>query len=76
MRELISGAIGMDPIYRELPPSILAVVPGLPALFPSIQSFDIDRFNIARVVADQTQALVQFIDNGGWGIKTYTIPAS
>ena len=43
--EIIAGAIGMDPIYRELPPAILAFVSSLPSLFPAIQFFDIDRRN-------------------------------
>jgi len=76
VRELVSGAIGMDPIYRELPGSILAVVPALPSLFPTIQWFDIDRFNVATVSVDQTQAEVHYYDNTGADLKTYTIPAT
>jgi phosphodiesterase/alkaline phosphatase D-like protein len=76
VRELVSGAIGMDPIYRELPGSILALVPALPSLFPTIQWFDIDRFNVATVSVDQTQAEVHYYDNTGADLKTYTIPAT
>jgi len=75
IRELVSGAIGMDPIFRELPASVLPAVPGLPALFPSIQYYDLDRFNVATVRADQTQAVVTYRDNTGQVLKTYTIPA-
>jgi hypothetical protein len=46
--EIIAGAIGMDPIYRELPAPILAFVSSLPSLFPAIQFFDIDRRNYVR----------------------------
>ena len=76
IRELVSGAIGMDPIFRELPSSILPLVPALPSFFPSIQWFDIDRFNIATVSVDQTQTDVTYYDNTGGVLKTYTIPAT
>ena len=36
IRELVSGAIGMDSIYRELPATVAALVPTLPALFTTI----------------------------------------
>jgi phosphodiesterase/alkaline phosphatase D-like protein len=75
IRELVSGAIGMDPIYRELPASILSLVPSLPSFFPTIQWFDIDRFNVATVEVDQTQAVATYYDNTGGVLRTYTIPA-
>jgi alkaline phosphatase D len=76
IRELVSGAIGMDPIYRELPASVLSLVPALPSLFTSIQWFDIDRFNVATVSVDQTEADVTYYDNTGGVLKTYNIPAT
>jgi hypothetical protein len=72
----VSGAIGMDPIYRELPASVLSLVPALPSLFTSIQWFDIDRFNVATVSVDQTEADVTYYDNTGGVLKTYNIPAT
>ena len=55
VRELVAGAIGMDPIFRELPPGVLAVVSSLPGLFPSISYFDIDRFTVATATVTSTQ---------------------
>ena len=72
-RELVSGAIGMDPIFRELPGSIIPVVPTLPGIFTTIRYFDLDRFNVALVTADQTQATVVWKDNAGQVLKTYVM---
>lgn len=76
VQELVSGAIGMDPIYRELPGSISAFVPGLPALFPTVTYFDIDRFNYGYVEASTTQATITYRDDTGAALKTLTIPAT
>jgi phosphodiesterase/alkaline phosphatase D-like protein len=76
IRELVSGAIGMDPIFRELPPSISPFVPQLPLLFPTITYFDIDRFNYGLIEATTTQATVTYRDNTGGILKTLVIPAT
>src|SRR5262245_8480108 len=77
IQEIVAGAIGMDSIYRELPPSILPFlqVPGLPALFPSIQFFDIDRRNYVHVEIDTTQATFTYRDNTGSVLKTISLTA-
>ncbi len=75
VRELVSGAIGMDPIFRELPASIEPVVPTLPGLFPSVSYFDIDRFNYGLVTVTPTQATVTYKDNTGGVLKMLVIPA-
>jgi phosphodiesterase/alkaline phosphatase D-like protein len=76
IRELVSGAIGMDPIFRELPASIAPLVPSLPAIFPTITYFDIDRFNYGLIEATTTQATVTYRDNTGGVLKTLVIPAT
>jgi phosphodiesterase/alkaline phosphatase D-like protein len=76
IRELVSGAIGMDPIFRELPASIASFVPSLPILFPTITYFDIDRFNYGLIEATTTQATVTYRDNTGGILKTLVIPAT
>jgi phosphodiesterase/alkaline phosphatase D-like protein len=75
LRELVSGAIGMDSIYRELPPSIGPLVPTLPTLFPTVSYFDIDRFNYASVEVSTTEADVIYRDNTGAVLKELSIPA-
>ncbi len=74
IRELVSGAIGMDPIYRELPASIAPLVPSLPGLFTTISYFDIDRFNYGLIDVSPTQATVTYRDATGATLKAFTIP--
>jgi phosphodiesterase/alkaline phosphatase D-like protein len=73
--EIVAGAIGMDPIYRELPPSILDLVGSLPTIFPTAQYFDIDRRNYAHVTASTTEAVVAYRDNTGTTLKQFTLIA-
>ena len=76
IREFVSGAIGMDPIYRELPASISGFVPTLPTLFPTISYFDIDRFNYGVIDVSTTQATITYRDATGAALKTITVPAA
>jgi hypothetical protein len=76
IQEWVSGAIGMDPIYRELPDSITGAVPSLPGLFQTITYFDIDRFNYGFIEVSTTQATVTYRDATGAVLKTITIPAT
>ena len=53
--EVVVGAIGMDTILREIvsaAPSIVPLLPALPALIPQVTAYDIDRFNGAVVTVD------------------------
>jgi len=75
IREWVSGAIGMDPIFRELPAAVAGFVPQLPSLFPTITRFDIDRFNYALVEASPTAAEVTYRDNTGAVIANFSVLA-
>jgi len=72
--EWVAGAIGMDPIFRELPGSIAPLVPTLPSLFASITNFDIDRFNYGVVEVGTTEATLTYRDNTGAVIASVTLP--
>jgi alkaline phosphatase D len=76
VREIVAGAIGMDPIFRELPPSILGLVGSLPGIFPTISYFDIDRRNYVLADVTPTQAVFTYRDNAGTVLKTVTVPAN
>lgn len=76
VREIVAGAIGMDPIFRELPPSILAFVGNLPSLFPSVSFFDIDRRNYVLADVSSSQAVFTYRDNAGTILKTVVVPAN
>lgn len=75
IQEWVSGAIGMDPIFRELPASVLSLVTSLPTFFPTITHFDIDRFNYALVEASPNAAEVTYRDNTGAVIANFTVLA-
>jgi alkaline phosphatase D len=76
IQEWVSGAIGMDPIYRELPASIATVVPNLPIIFFTITYFDIDRFNYGVIDVSPTDATVTYRDATGAVLKQLTVPAT
>jgi len=73
--EIIAGAIGMDPIYRELPPAILPLLGSLPGLFPAIQFYDIDRQNYVHITTTTTAAKITYRDNTGSVLKTIALTA-
>ena len=73
--EIVAGAIGMDPIYRELPSGILPFVDDLPSLFPTVQFFDIDRRNYTHVIAGDTSATFTYRDNAGSVLKSFILNA-
>jgi phosphodiesterase/alkaline phosphatase D-like protein len=75
VRELVAGAIGMDPIFRELPPTVEAIVGLLPSLFSSISYYDIDRFNIATVRVTSSDVTFEYRDGSGQVLKTEVIAA-
>jgi phosphodiesterase/alkaline phosphatase D-like protein len=75
VREFVAGAIGMDPIVRELPASIAPLVPTLPSLFTSISYFDIDRFTVAIADVSQTELTMRWLDNSGQVLTEVTVPA-
>src|SRR5262249_51751451 len=77
--EVVAGAIGMDPIFRELPPSIAGVLPSLPIFLTHISEFDIDRFNVVLIKVDpgspQPTATLDFMDRTGATIHTISFTA-
>ena len=73
--EVVAGAIGMDPIYRELPASVLSFVGSLPALFPTVEYFDLDRWNYVHAAVGPTEAVLTYRDSARTVLKTLTIPA-
>jgi phosphodiesterase/alkaline phosphatase D-like protein len=76
--EIVAGAIGMDPIFRELPPSVVPLLPSLPAILTQIGEFDIDRFNIVMISVDDgvpPKAKFDFYDRSGAIIHTVSFDA-
>jgi alkaline phosphatase D len=73
--EVVAGAIGAESILRDLPPAVLPFVASLPSLFPSVQYFDLDRFNYARATVDPTDVTFTWVDDAGTVTKTLTVAA-
>ncbi len=75
IREIVAGAIGMDPIFRELPPAVLALVSSLPGFFPSVSYFDIDRWNYVHATVSPSEAVFTYRDPAGTVLTTVNVPA-
>jgi len=75
IKEFVSGAIGMDPIVRELPSDVGALVGALPLVFPTVSYYDLDRFNVATATVSQTQLQMTWRDSSGQLLKQLTVPA-
>ena len=75
VRELVAGAIGMDPIYRELPPAVFSVVDLLPVAFPTVKFYDIDRFNVATATVSQNKLQMTWSDVSGQTLLKLSVDA-
>ncbi len=76
--EIVAGAVGMDPIFRELPPSVVGLLPSLPTILKQISEFDIDRFNVVMIKVDPgapAKATFDFIDRTGATIHSVSFDA-
>ena len=70
-----AGAVGMDPIFRELPASVSSLVGTLPIVFPSVDYFDLDRFNVATATVSQDELQMTWYDASGQVLKSLTVDA-
>ena len=76
--EVVAGAIGMDPIFREFPPELTPIVAAIPALLTQISQFDIDRFNVVLLTVTAgppATARLDFYDRSGAVIQDFTFTA-
>jgi phosphodiesterase/alkaline phosphatase D-like protein len=74
MPEIVAGAIGENTIFRELPPSVEASLPGLPGVITQVSEFELDRYNVVLITVDPTlatpRANFDFYDRTGSIIHT------
>ena len=77
--ELVAGSIGENTLFRELPPSVLALLGTVPAILTQVSEFEIDRYNAALITLDPTQAqptaTFDFYDRSGLKIHTISYTA-
>src|SRR5262249_10996543 len=50
--ELVSGSIGENTLFRELPPSIVGLLPSVPGIITQIDEFELDRYNAGLITID------------------------
>ena len=74
--ELVVGAIGETTLFRELPPSVLGVLSGVPAILKQVSEYDIDRYNAVLITIDPAAPTARFdvYDRTGAVIHTVTLP--
>jgi alkaline phosphatase D len=77
--EVVSGAIGETTLFRELPPSVVATLPGIPSVIQQVSAFDIDRYNAVIITVDPTlatpKATLDFYDRTGLKINSVSFDA-
>ena len=75
--ELVSGSIGENTLFRELPPSVVGLLPAVPGLITQITQFELDRYNAALMTIDPAAgtAHLDFKDRSGLTIHSITFTA-
>ena len=78
--EVVAGAIGETTLFRELPPSIVGVLSGVPGFLTEVSEFDIDRYNTVLITVDPTLATprttLDFYDRTATMIHTIVFDAA
>jgi len=76
--ELVSGSIGENTLFRELPPSVLSLLGAVPGIITQVSEFELDRYNAALVTIDPVAqtAHFDFKDRSGLTIHTITFTAT
>jgi phosphodiesterase/alkaline phosphatase D-like protein len=78
--EIVVGSIGETTLFRELPPSIVTLLPGVPAVIGQAQDYEIDRYNVVLLTVDPTVAMptakLDVYDRSGKVIRSITFTAA
>lgn len=76
--ELVSGSIGENTLFRELPPSVLGLLGAVPGIITQVSEFELDRYNAALAMIDPVAqtAHFDFKDRTGLTIHTITFAAT
>jgi phosphodiesterase/alkaline phosphatase D-like protein len=75
--ELVAGSIGENTLFRELPPSVVGLLPTVPSIITQVSEFELDRYNAALVTIDPAAgtAAFEFKDRSGLTIHSITFTA-
>jgi alkaline phosphatase D len=71
--ELVSGSIGENTLLRELPPSILGLLPVVPAVITQVSAFELDRYNAAMITLDPVAGTANFDFKDRTGLSLHSI---
>ena len=74
--ELVAGSIGENTLLRELPASVVALLPSVPSLITQIDEYELDRYNAVVVTLDPAAgtARFDFKDRTGLTVHSRTYP--
>ncbi len=79
VRELIGGAIAMNPFFRAFvsqAPTLLPLLAELPSLLPNVSFFELSAFNVTTATVTADEVTLQYRDPSGQLLKQLVIPAA
>ena len=71
--ELVSGSIGENTLFRELPPTIVTLLPNVPGLITQVSEFELDRYNAVLITLDPVAETAQFDFKDRTGLTIHSI---
>ena len=79
VRELIGGAIAMNPFFRAFlsqAPTLLPLLGSLPSLLPNVSFFELSAFNVTTATVTADEVTFRYLDPSGQLLKQLVIPAA
>jgi phosphodiesterase/alkaline phosphatase D-like protein len=71
--ELVSGSIGENTLFRELPPTIVGLLPSVPAIITQVSEFELDRYNGVMITLDPAAETANFDFKDRTGLTIHSI---
>jgi alkaline phosphatase D len=71
--ELVAGSIGENTLFRELPPSVLSLLPVVPSVVTQVSEYELDRYNAALVTLDPAAGTARFDFRDRTGLTIHSI---
>lgn len=71
--ELVAGSIGENTLFRELPPTIVTLLPNVPSLITQVTEFELDRYNAVLLELDPVAQTAKFDFKDRTGLTIHSI---
>ena len=71
--ELVAGSIGENTLFRELPASVAALLPSVPALLTQVSEYELDRYNAVMITLDPVMEKATFDFKDRTGLTVHSI---